>query len=443
MPETTYKQPFVYMTSLKSYPMVHELIDANFPKISYDDHKNMYMIICSLLHYPSVAVSRNSSFYRMNKFPTNGNTWYTRNSAVRSQDLLEGKGLIRIRRGRRARPGYRTGFASVITPTESLVNMLKGVVLKPLRTDPSMHPTMKLDKKAASGEYLDKLEKELFNGSPLSPGFLIKDFVRVNRLNNNYFADMTLGFEEGTIMSLDGLPFEEARKISLDLYEYTDDGIPVVIATNPVFTAMYTRKGCGRLYQTGNSFQNIGKNFRRFLTINQEKTRQVDYSGMHVNILYFLAGMENPDFDDPYRPIMEKMNIPTFLRDAIKKCVLVAINTKDYATFSKAMWWNHRREVRDLARSGVSLRDIYEAFPKAYGDVGRIMLSGASDPAIVMFHESQILRNVIEALEAEGINALPLHDAVICDANHTRKVKGVMEDKYKERTGNRIGVKVK
>jgi hypothetical protein len=350
---------------------------------------------------------------------------------------MEERGLVEIRKGWKAR-GYDRGFCSVLTSTESMDNLLKGIVLKPVRADPEIHPVMTHERSPVGREFLENHDYSLFGNTVLTREYMLEDYERVERLNRDYFPGMFLGFEDGAIVNTDGMTFEDVR----ELMKNEGNVAALNMATNVFFTAMFSYDGGGRLYQRCDSFQNIKKGMRGFLTINGNGTRQADYSGMHVNMLYFLKGQENPFFEDPYFPVLNDLGLPDDCRKAVKKCAIVSLNTADYREYARAMAGNHMREVQLLIRNGARLRDVYGSMMRIYGkDNEDFFERNPSKPAVIMFHESRILKDVIDELCEREIKAVPLHDAVIYDEDHHGEVEEIMREKYRAATGNDIMVK--
>src|SRR5271156_4866531 len=105
---TRYYQPMIQRYPLDQYPEIQKLVREEFPKESPAVQNNMYTIVAQFLHTNVVAAPRSPVWYRNQNAPT----WFNGKEAIRAQDLLEDRGLISIMRGRRARPGFETGFAT-------------------------------------------------------------------------------------------------------------------------------------------------------------------------------------------------------------------------------------------------------------------------------------------------------------------------------------------
>jgi len=435
MRETNYHQPFLQIIPLNQYPKVTKIVNDLFPKKDIGIKNNLYTIICGLLVHPKIAVSRDYKYYEF--FP--GPSWYTQKRAIKSQNLLVEKGLAKLKRGRPAKPGFETGFSSVISSTDNLDNLLHGIILKGIKVDPEHHAIIALNKKPLTLEEISQFDCSFFNSdSPLNKKILKSAYRDTQNLNQNYFSNMVLGFEPGMIITAKDMLFEEAR------WTFKEKRTPATgMASNVFFTSMFSLKGDGRLFQRCESYQNLKRILRKRLTINGKSTGEADYSSMHINLSYFISGHKNPYLDDSYSPIIEKLGLKksSNLRDAIKKCVLIAFNTSNFSSCSKAMYWNNRKDARLLKKRGTNIRKVCDTFIELNPKVEYLFNSKSIVANSLMFHESIIMRKLLKNLSGKGINALPLHDSLIYDNKYKGRVEDVMRKTYQSVTGNDIGIK--
>lgn len=445
-----YRQPFVEIIPPTAYPEIREIVGDLFRDASSKVKKNLTNIISNLAVSPSVAISRSKMFYS-GKSGRDLPPWYTYTYSTRAQDELVDKGLVTMKKGYRSKKrhcdGYfKKGFSTVLTATETLDNLLNGIILKPVTIDPSHHPTQTLEGKAIEAKELNKwtLFPEVIK--PLDKKYMEEDDNDVSKLNKKYFSNIVLGFEEDSIHPIAGLPFEVAREqFKNKSFEERDCNF---MATNIFFTSMFTPFGCGRLYQRcHNSFQHIPKDLRKVLTINGEPSAEVDYTSMHVNLAYFLAGAnaKNPHLEDSYSPVVRKLGLEENqkTRDAIKKCILVAFNTPDVLTCARAFNYNHRKDSKTLSKFGVKSKDVYEAFLKVNPGLYEVFNDIENKSHILMFHESRIMKNCLLNAREKGIYAAPIHDAMSCKKGYEGKIKEIMEEEYRKYTEKDIIAEIK
>jgi hypothetical protein len=171
----------------------------------------------------------------------------------------------------------------------------------------------------------------------------------------------------------------------------------------------------GRFY--GGHWQNIGA--REHIKINGEATVELDYSGMHIRMLYAEAGLPMPA--DPYA-------IDGWPREQVKRALLIAINAP-----------SHRKAVlalTDWLRSDDSISDRYKTADRLIRAVKaahpRIAHAIASDAGIrLMRRDSEIAAQVMrEVMQATGLVPLPIHDSFIVPVGHRTKLEDAMENAF-------------
>lgn len=445
-----YFQPFLQIIS-RDYPKIHEIVDSMFKNEKKNIQKNIYNIFCNFLYSRFVAVSRDWKVYKQFK-ENEESDWYSWWYSVKAQDLLIKKKLIHIKKGHRANNGFKKGVSSVIIPTRSLDNMFIGIALKPLKVDPSAHPVLTFDKEPLTLEEIISREKSFFK-SPINKEMLISDYKHIEKLNKDYFSKMELNFAEDSSINLpNGIYFEDLRAATA-LHDYHEDNAlynhkgcyyyAPSMATNVFLTSMFTSEGCGRLYQRCNSYQNLPKEMRKHLTINKQPTLQSDYSGMVINIVYFLCNEKNQHIEDPYLPIIEKLKRKPNpeLREAIKKSVIIAFNENDVTSRIRALRWNHPDEYKTLFTYGVSPEKVYDVFLEVHSPLKNLFKSKKNIYGSQMLVESTIIKNILEKLHKKRINGLPLHDCIIYEKQHKDAIEKLMLEEYRSFTGNDIGIK--
>lgn len=175
----------------------------------------------------------------------------------------------------------------------------------------------------------------------------------------------------------------------------------------------------GRLF--GGFWQRLGKKQRlEGITFGDEGVVELDFGQMAPRILYGLAGVE-PSFTDAYL-------IPGFeqYRAGIKKVMnAMLFTTKPLVRMPKGVRkeFSARHRVQDVVTA------IEAAHPAIkgmfYTDIGHEL----------QFTESQILVDVLLRLQAEGITALPIHDAILVPPSKVDISKDIMLSSFRRHTG--------
>jgi hypothetical protein len=178
----------------------------------------------------------------------------------------------------------------------------------------------------------------------------------------------------------------------------------------------------GRLY--GGFWQPMSSDERQeHILIEGDWCVELDYGQMSLAILYGLTGTKPPK-GDLYDLSAE--GIPTDYRKGIKTVIQALINSSKVPT-------KMPKGVRKLIPSRYSIKDILEAVARKHPAIYPQMTSGIG---MQLFRkESDILVDVLITLQAKGIVALPIHDAVVVRDDNSDKAKAVMKKVFKEHTG--------
>ena len=189
----------------------------------------------------------------------------------------------------------------------------------------------------------------------------------------------------------------------------------------------------GRMY--GGYWINLKKELRQGMTINDEPCSEVDFNSMHIAQLYAMDGYHHSDDYDAYDiPELLAMGVS---RSGIKKQVQRMINKEAPATsFSHCSDATIKREFKGLDYDS-TIQFITDKHPKIakhfYSGIG---LKLAND-------ESRIMIDVIKKLIKLDIPALPLHDALITQSKHAKKVQELMQERFFELYGVPITAGIK
>lgn len=194
----------------------------------------------------------------------------------------------------------------------------------------------------------------------------------------------------------------------------------------------------GRFY--GGWWQGIPKEYRKFIKINHNLTVEVDFSGMHINLLYWLKGLDMP-FDCPYH--LE--GFPEGTRDFVKKSLLTMINSVDRKSAMRSIQLQisgfnlKKKKVEEKKKKlkvpkGIDrIEDIIEAFEAKHEAIKEYLFSGKG--VFLQKWDSMIAEEIMLTLASNGIPALPLHDSFIVSHPQERALKMVMLQAYTKVTG--------
>jgi hypothetical protein len=171
----------------------------------------------------------------------------------------------------------------------------------------------------------------------------------------------------------------------------------------------------GRFY--GGHWQNIpAEGGRDRITINGQRTTEVDYRGLHIRLLYQEAGKEMPA--DPYE-------IDGWPRQQVKLALLIAINARSHASAVRAL--------ADALRFDNSVDDRFATADRliraAKARHKPIAWALASDAGVRLMRKDSELaeRIMLEIVRAIGIVPLAVHDSFIVPATHEGALRETME----------------
>jgi hypothetical protein len=207
-------------------------------------------------------------------------------------------------------------------------------------------------------------------------------------------------------------------------------------------TPNLSRKDGKRIYAHGiYHYQGLHQEERQHLLINGQPVVELDYSGMHPNLLFNKE--ELPCQADVYAAIMAALGVVATpeRRKAIKLITNASFNVERISGFA----WMVRKQVDD---NGIPLTDVLGASP---ADLAEAILGVY--PALrpyfctgewwkwLHWQDSEIMIDALETLAKQGIAGLPVHDSVIAPIIHENAIRLAMEDAYRNQTGFDIYVK--
>ena len=193
----------------------------------------------------------------------------------------------------------------------------------------------------------------------------------------------------------------------------------------------------GRYY--GGWWQQIHKDYRKQISINNLPTVEVDYRGLHVAILSAQRGITD-DPDDRYD--LGELLLPQFdlkqQRAIVKLLVLTAINAKDEGAAYAAFRMDQRAGSLEKKLTNVELSKLLEAFLKRLPHLRDDL---CSDKGIkLMFIDSQITESIIKTFVEHNVPILSVHDSYIVETNRVDLLRGAMSKATKNLVGRDLAV---
>ena len=178
----------------------------------------------------------------------------------------------------------------------------------------------------------------------------------------------------------------------------------------------------------GGWWQSIKEDWRKQIYINDEATVEQDYSGLHINLLYGLQGLE------PQRDPYTLDNLLGFTdaeqRKIVKGIVLNAINADSKKSAYKA--FRQQQETGSLEKSlkDKQLQLLLDAFKEKHPSIAD---SICTDKGVeLMKVDGRITSKVINYFTKKNIPVLTIHDSYITPHTHTGELRRVMNEAVTE-----------
>ncbi|GAB1717055.1 MAG: hypothetical protein NTAFB05_20970 [Nitrobacter sp.] len=202
----------------------------------------------------------------------------------------------------------------------------------------------------------------------------------------------------------------------------------------------------GRLY--GGWWQTLPRELRKHIRINSEAVVNVDFATMHLRLAYAAAGKRVPrgDLYDLTGTDQERLDWPR-LREGRKQLVSVMFMSKSSLRQWPGGTLREREDIRSCFPKGAKVKHEIAAIRERHEAI-----AGRGDGTTGWFEcgrglrlqriESDILVAVLLKLNALGITALPIHDAVLVARSHGKTAQRIMEAEARRVTGARIPAKI-
>ena len=178
----------------------------------------------------------------------------------------------------------------------------------------------------------------------------------------------------------------------------------------------------------------LKKEFRKYILINGEPTVELDYSSLHLFILYTLTGQDPPKGD-----LYSVEGIDPKLREMLKKAMLAMLNAQDKG---KAIGGTYDDEVnKQFNLSKREIGELMDLLAAKHWRIKSYFYQGYG--SAVQFIDSCMAESIMLRLLAKEIPCLPVHDSFITPVEHERELREAMERAPKEQLGVIIPVERK
>lgn len=195
----------------------------------------------------------------------------------------------------------------------------------------------------------------------------------------------------------------------------------------------------GRLY--GGWWQTLPRDLRKHIRIDGEAVVNVDFSAMYLKLAYAEAGNRVPrgDLYDLTGTDHERHDWPR-LREGRKRLVSIAIMGKGPLRQWPGGTPREREDIRSCFPKGAKVKHEVAAIRERHKAIADWFECGRG--LSLQRTESDILVAVLLKLNARGITALPIHDAVLVAESQGETAQRIMETEARKVTGATIPAKI-
>ncbi|MCV2877215.1 hypothetical protein OE810_13260 [Rhodobacteraceae bacterium XHP0102] len=200
-----------------------------------------------------------------------------------------------------------------------------------------------------------------------------------------------------------------------------------------VFNESRWDKG-GRFY--GGWWQRCPSEYRKSITIDSYMTSEIDFSGLHIVILYAQEGINywQEINEDPYQLMINDYDPNIDLRQAAKLLLLTAINAKEEKAAFAAFRRQAEKDTPEKRLTNEQLKSLLTALQRKHQPIAHKIASGAGID--LMNVDGQITEKLIERFTYHyKCPILTVHDSYIVPFGYDRYLYREMQQAFEEVTG--------
>lgn len=330
--------------------------------------------------------------------------------SVTVMDWMHQEGLIEMHVGHYGRDGVHSSRRTRIRVTSKLIKLIEEkYYIKPhmIEREPSMECIILKDEDKHEISYEDTAEIHCMR----------EDLTAYNNLLHYSFID---------------IPDAPGQRIPRKAGRGEDGPRYIRIGDEYKFVRRIFNNGSwlqGGRY-AGGWWQCIPKAWRERIRINNLPTSEVDYSNLHIVLLYALAGIDywTTDGDDAY-------SLPGYecfdqLRDLLKVVLLVAVNasSKKQAVQAIQKEVNLKMEFEWVKTSGIDVGQLIDDFAERHRPIHHSFFS--EQGLELQYLDSRIAELVVNHFTGKGVPVLCIHDSFVIQGDKGTELNQVMNRAY-------------
>ena len=178
----------------------------------------------------------------------------------------------------------------------------------------------------------------------------------------------------------------------------------------------------------GGWWQSVKEDWRKQIYLNDEATIEQDYSGLHINLLYGLQGLQPQE--DPYTIDNLLGFTDTEQRKIVKGLALMGINAKSPKAAFSAFRLDQKTGSVEKSMTDKQLQLLLDSFKEKHPAIAD---SICTDKGVeLMAVDGRITARVINHFTKRKIPVLTVHDSYITPHTHTGELRRVMNEAVTE-----------
>ena len=313
---------------------------------------------------------------------------------MRVVDGLEALGYLESHKGFQVR-STGTSRQARMRASRSLIDLIEGHSVKPVMVERANQAVLVLrnsDGEGISFEATDetqKMEADLHS-------------------YNNFIGQHSIGLS---------LPIEEVRAVLIERrsnpVDYTRNQL------RRIFNENFSRGG--RFYQGW--WQEIPSDLRRYITINDQPTSELDYGGQHLLLLYALNEDEFPWLRGDTDPYGEEN------RDLMKQVFLICVNEESREKAIQAIRQEINYNYSELPSTNEIINSLIDTTIERLPELSDYFFSGMW--AELQRQDSKIAEYVLNHMRAKKILVLPVHDSFVVQDQYIHHLYSIMKEAYR------------
>jgi hypothetical protein len=359
-----------------------------------------------------LGINLNKNWYTENRASLP--SWFTYAPVKRAFDYLtdETVGLAKV-----VKPGNidRTtgkGFNTKIVATRKLIDLIESQGKPPLYAFRREHPfggIILKDAKKKVTPYKNTAATKAMRGR----------LARINAVLLEHWADLEITDNE-----FDALQSKFATAQTKPGF-VEDERLPIDFTQRTLYRVFNNRSfdQGGRFY--GGWWQSVPSRLRRFITINDKRTVELDFSTLHPRMIYAHAGVTCPD--DPY-----DVGLAPDLRPLVKHALNALINAQSSKISVPGSY--------DPNVVGMSWKAFLLQVKKAHEPIKHLFGTGIG--LALQRKDSDVAEAVMLNFAQHHIPCLPIHDSFIMHHGYEDELNEVMDKTFFGITGSHTGIKV-